>query len=145
MSDLLPIADGPDLRAQARRPGRRHRGALAGMVGLHAAAAAAGLAGPPLLGKIVQALQDGTTRRHIDILVLVLAAALVVQTIVTFLARLASFVLSEKMFAELSSVKTDRNLLAGLFVEVARCLNQEVGPKSVGKGAVEPARSWGPT
>jgi hypothetical protein len=49
------------------------------------------------------------------------------------------------MFAELSSVKTDRNLLAGLFVEVARCLNQEVGPKSVGKGAVEPARSWGPT
>jgi hypothetical protein len=33
----------------------------------------------------------------------------------------------EKMFAELSSVKTDRNLLAGLFVEVARCLNQDVG------------------
>jgi chromosome segregation ATPase len=47
----------------------------------------------------------------------------------------------EKMFAELSSVKTDRNLLAGLFVEVARCLNQDVGPKTVGKGA-EPARGW---
>jgi ABC-type multidrug transport system fused ATPase/permease subunit len=71
------------------------------MVGLHAAAAAAGLAGPPLLGKIVQALQQGTTRRHVDTLVLILAAALVVQTILTFLARLASFVLSEKMFAEL--------------------------------------------
>ncbi len=39
----------------------------------------------------------------------------------------------EKMFAELSNVKTDRNLLAGLFVEIAKCLNQEVGPKSVGK------------
>jgi ABC-type multidrug transport system fused ATPase/permease subunit len=101
VSDLLPIADGPDLRAQARRLGRRHRRALAGMVGLHAAAAAAGLAGPPLLGKIVQALQQGTTRRHLDILVLVLAAALVAQTILTFFARLASFVLSEKMFAEL--------------------------------------------
>jgi hypothetical protein len=25
------------------------------------------------------------------------------------------------MFAELSNVKTDRNLLAGLFVEVAKC------------------------
>src|SRR5215813_2302252 len=31
----------------------------------------------------------------------------------------------EKMFAELSNVKTDRNLLAGLFVEVAKCLNQD--------------------
>jgi ABC-type multidrug transport system fused ATPase/permease subunit len=101
VSDLLPIADGPDLRAQARRLGRRHRGALAGMVGLHAAAAAAGLAGPPLLGTIVQSLQEGTTRRHVDTLVLVLAAALVVQTILTFTARLASFVISERMFAEL--------------------------------------------
>jgi DNA repair exonuclease SbcCD ATPase subunit len=51
----------------------------------------------------------------------------------------------EKMFAELSSVKTDRNLLAGLFLEVARCLNQEVGPNRVGRGAIEPPRSWGPT
>jgi ABC-type multidrug transport system fused ATPase/permease subunit len=101
VSDLLPIADGPDLRVQARRLGRRHRGALAGMVGLHAAAAAAGLAGPPLLGAIVQSVEQGTTRRHVDTLVLVLAAALVAQTILTFLARLASFVLSEKMFAEL--------------------------------------------
>jgi chromosome segregation ATPase len=47
----------------------------------------------------------------------------------------------EKMFADLSNVKTDRNLLAGLFVEIARCLNQDVGPKSVG----EPARAWMPS
>ena len=31
----------------------------------------------------------------------------------------------EKMFSELSNVKTDRKLLAGLFVEVAKCLNQD--------------------
>ena len=36
----------------------------------------------------------------------------------------------ERMFAELSNVKTDRNLLAGLFVEIARCLNQDVSPQS---------------
>ncbi|RZL88981.1 MAG: hypothetical protein EOP82_21255 [Variovorax sp.] len=35
----------------------------------------------------------------------------------------------ERMFAELSNVKTDRNLLAGLFVEIAKCLNQDVSPK----------------
>jgi len=39
----------------------------------------------------------------------------------------------ERMFGELSSVKTDRNLLASLFLEVAKCLNQDVGPASVGK------------
>jgi exonuclease VII large subunit len=37
----------------------------------------------------------------------------------------------ERMFSELSNVKTDRNLLAGLFVEIARCLNQDVTPKGV--------------
>lgn len=46
----------------------------------------------------------------------------------------------ERMFSELSNVKTDRNLLAGLFVEVARCLNQDVGSKSNGK--TEPLRGW---
>jgi len=50
----------------------------------------------------------------------------------------------EKMFAELSNVKTDRNLLASLFLEVARCLNQDVGPRSIGKSAAEPARGWVP-
>ena len=37
----------------------------------------------------------------------------------------------EKMFAELSNVNTDRNLLASLFVEVAKCLNQDVGSNAV--------------
>jgi chromosome segregation ATPase len=48
----------------------------------------------------------------------------------------------EKMFAELSNVKTDRNLLAGLFVEVARCLNQDIAPKSNGNGAATSGRTW---
>jgi chromosome segregation ATPase len=47
----------------------------------------------------------------------------------------------EKMFAELSNVKTDRNLLAGLFVEVAKCLNQDAGTKGIGQG-VGDARGW---
>ena len=41
----------------------------------------------------------------------------------------------ENMFAELSNVKTDRTLLASLFVEVAKCLNQDVGSKSMMGGA----------
>ena len=101
MSELLPIAEGSELRDQARTLARRHRPALAGMVGLHAAAAAAGLAGPPLLGELVQSVEDGTTRAHVDTIVLALAGFLIAQTALTWLARRASFVLSEKMFAEL--------------------------------------------
>jgi ABC-type multidrug transport system fused ATPase/permease subunit len=101
VSELLPIADGPELREQARALGRRHRRALLGTVALHAAAATAGLAGPPLLGKLVESVEDGTTQGFVDRLVLLLAVFLVVQTILTWFARRASFVLAEKMFAEL--------------------------------------------
>jgi DNA anti-recombination protein RmuC len=44
----------------------------------------------------------------------------------------------EKMFAELSNVKTDRTLLASLFVEVAKCVNQDVGSKSIRGAGAEP-------
>ena len=101
MNELLPIASGPEVRTQARRLGRRNRRALLATVGLHAAAATAGLAGPALLGALVQSVQDGTTSAHIDKLVGLLALFLVIETILTWFARRASFVLSEKMFAEL--------------------------------------------
>jgi ABC-type multidrug transport system fused ATPase/permease subunit len=101
VSRLLPIAAGHELRAQARALARRHRGGLAVVVGLHATAAAAGLAGPPILGRLVESVQHGTSRGYIDRLVLVLLAFLVAQTGLTWFARRASFVLSEKMFAEL--------------------------------------------
>jgi DNA anti-recombination protein RmuC len=41
----------------------------------------------------------------------------------------------ERMFSELGNVKTDRNLLAGLFVEIARCLNQDMTQKPAAKSA----------
>ncbi|MFN2469714.1 MAG: ABC transporter ATP-binding protein [Gaiellaceae bacterium] len=101
MSELLPIADGPELRAQAGVLGCRHRRGLAAVVALHATAAAAGLAGPALLGQLVESVDEGTTRGYVDRIVLALAAALVAQTALTWLARRASFVLSERIFADL--------------------------------------------
>lgn len=101
MSTLLPIADGPELRRHARALARRHRPAVAGVVALHALAAAAGLVAPALLGRLVQAVSDGTTRSYVDRLILVLAVALVVQTTLTWFARRTSFVVSELVFAEL--------------------------------------------
>jgi ABC-type multidrug transport system fused ATPase/permease subunit len=101
VNTLLPIAAGHHLREQARLLARRHRGGLTGVVLLHAAAAAAGLAGPPILGRLVESVRKGTTASHVDKVVLVLAAFLVGQTALTWFARRASFVLSEQMFAEL--------------------------------------------
>jgi ABC-type multidrug transport system fused ATPase/permease subunit len=101
VNELLPIATSTELRAQARRLARRHRRALLGMIGLYAVAAAAGLAGPPLLGNLVQSVQEGTTISHVDKVIALLALFLVAETILTWFARRASFVLSEKIFAEL--------------------------------------------
>ena len=101
MTELLPIADGPELRRHARRLARRHRAALSGVVALHALAAAAGLVGPALLGRLVQAVTDGTTRAYVDRIAVVLAVFIVLQTVLTWFARRTSFVVSERIFAEL--------------------------------------------
>jgi ABC-type multidrug transport system fused ATPase/permease subunit len=98
---LLPIADGSELRRHARRLARRHRAALAGVLALHAMAAAAGLVAPVLLGRLVQAVTDGTTRSFVDEIALALAGFILLQTVVTWFARRTSFVVSERIFAEL--------------------------------------------
>jgi Skp family chaperone for outer membrane proteins len=48
----------------------------------------------------------------------------------------------EKMFAEVNNVKTDRNLLAGLFIEVAKCLSQDAGKVAAKGNGPDPARGW---
>ena len=101
MSKLLPIAGPPEMRRQAAALARRHRRAMIGVLVLHALAAATGLVGAPLLGSLVQGLQTGIDTSEIDRVVVILAVFLVAQTILTFFARRASFVLSERMFAEL--------------------------------------------
>ncbi|HKY24388.1 MAG TPA: ABC transporter ATP-binding protein, partial [Gaiella sp.] len=70
-------------------------------VALHGFAAAAGLVAPALLGRLVQSIDEGTTGAYVDKLVAVLAGFILLQTALTWGARRASFVLSERMFAEL--------------------------------------------
>ena len=101
MSERLPIADGREIRGNARRLLRRHRGALAVVIGLHALAALAGLAAPRLLGGLIDDVRRGTTSAHVDRIVLVLACFVAAQTALTWVARRASFVLAENVFARL--------------------------------------------
>ena len=97
----LPIADSRSLRRYVRDLARRHPRLLWSALGLHVAAALAGLAAPRLLGELVQAVDVGTTVGHVDRVVLALAVFLVLQTVLTRYARLTSQVLGEEVLAEL--------------------------------------------
>ena len=44
------------------------------------------------------------------------------------------------MFTELNSVKADRNLLSGLFVEVAKCINNDPNGRDLDSGSALPPR-----
>lgn len=101
MSERLPIAQGSEVRREARLLLRRYRRPLGAVLGLHALAAVAGLVGPWLLGRLVESVKQGTTTAYVDRIVALLAIAVVAQTALTWLARRASFVLSEEVFARL--------------------------------------------
>jgi len=101
MRRSLPVATGAQTRAYAQVLARRHPRPLGRALGLHSLAAIAGLAGPRLLGGLVQAVQQGTTTAHVDDVALVLAVFVLAQTVLTRYARRASSVLGEQVLADL--------------------------------------------
>ena len=97
----LPIADRTALRRHTAVLLRRHRSGLGLVLLLHTLAAASGLAGPWLLGRMVDAVAVGTTVEAIDRTVLVLVVAVLAQTVLIRYAQRAAMVLGETVFAEL--------------------------------------------
>ncbi|ACQ81286.1 ABC transporter related [Beutenbergia cavernae DSM 12333] len=97
----LPVADGAALRARTAEMLREHRGGLTRVVLLHIVAATAGLAGPWLLGRIVDDVAGGTNVAAIDQAVLILVVAVIAQTIFVRYAQRASMILGESVFADL--------------------------------------------
>jgi ABC-type multidrug transport system fused ATPase/permease subunit len=101
VSTTLPVADGRQVRGYVATLSRRHRGPLLVALGLHTAAALAGLAAPRLVGQIVEDVQAGTTVGHVNLLAAVIAGAVVLQTVLTRSARFRSSVLGEEILADL--------------------------------------------
>ncbi len=97
----LPVATPAEVRREARGLLRRHRRPLTAALVLHLLAAAAGLASPFLLGRIVDALIDGVSTARIDLLAGALAVFVIVQTVLIRLAVKRSLDLGETVFAEL--------------------------------------------
>lgn len=97
----LPIADPATARRYAGGLLRTHRGPLTRIAVLHTFAAVAGLAGPWLLGRLVDAVVDGTTAGYVDRLILVGAACVLAQTVLIRFAQRSSMVFGEQVFADL--------------------------------------------
>jgi ABC-type multidrug transport system fused ATPase/permease subunit len=101
MREILPVADTAAVRRYARKLAAQYPGYLTLAVGLHILAAIAGLAGPWLLGNLVQSVQDGTTTSHVDRVVAVIGLFLVAETVLTRYARYVSFAIGERVLADL--------------------------------------------
>lgn len=98
----LPITDGAGVRRAARALVARHRGALAVVIVLHALGAVAGLAGPWIIGRLIDAISTGAADGTlVDLMLLLLVLAVALQAALTRFAQLASLRLGETVFARL--------------------------------------------
>jgi ABC-type multidrug transport system fused ATPase/permease subunit len=98
----LPIADPATARRYAGSLLRTHRGPLARIAALHTLAAVAGLAGPWLLGRLVDAVTGhDTTGGYVDRLILLGAGCVLAQTVLIRFAQRSSMVFGEQVFADL--------------------------------------------
>ncbi|HVW44217.1 MAG TPA: ABC transporter ATP-binding protein [Amycolatopsis sp.] len=94
----LPLATGRAARAWAAATWRTHRRAFLMVGGLYGLAAIAGLAGPQILGHLVDSVAGGNV--HIELLVLVFVVLLVVQAWMKRTARVRAGMLGEQVLAE---------------------------------------------
>ena len=97
----LPVADGAAVRTAAARLFSRHRRTLWAVAVLHTLAAVAGLVGPWLLGRLVDAVTVGTTSSYVTTVVVVGAVAVLAQAVLRRYAQRISMVFGETVFAEL--------------------------------------------
>ncbi|MFB7586185.1 ABC transporter ATP-binding protein [Streptomyces sp. NPDC056169] len=97
----LPVAAGATVRIYVRELLRRHRRAFTLLIGVNAVAVIASMAGPYLLGSVVDELSAGARDLHLERTVALFAVALLVQTVFVRLVRLRGAMLGEEMLADL--------------------------------------------
>ena len=110
MSDgLLPVARPAQVRRETVALLVEHRSGLTAVLALHATAAVTGLAGPLLVGRLVDALRAGSlTRGRLATVIAAMAVALAVQSVLTWRAHRRSLLLGERVFAQLRERFVDR-------------------------------------
>lgn len=107
---ILPVSDPAAARRYGWRTMRRHPKLLLGALGLNAAAAAAGLVGPRLLGELVQDVAGGTTIGHVTRVVVVLLFFVLLQSWLIRGATVYGGRLSQAVLAEMRETFIERVL-----------------------------------
>ena len=97
----LPVAAPGAVRDEAFRLIRHHRRGLGAVIALYVGSAVAGLAGPLLLGILVDALAAGTTPGFVATVSVGMLAFLAVQSVLRRYAVRSGMVFGERVFAEL--------------------------------------------
>jgi ABC-type multidrug transport system fused ATPase/permease subunit len=97
----LPVGTPATVRAYVSELLRRHRGAFALLVTVNTVAVVASMAGPWLLGSLVEKAADGARDLHLERTAALFAVALVVQAVFVRLVRLRGAMLGERMLADL--------------------------------------------
>ncbi|MFD4031067.1 ABC transporter ATP-binding protein [Streptomyces sp. NPDC058637] len=97
----LPVGTPTTVRTYVRSLFRRHRRPFAVLIAVNAIAVIASIAGPYLLGGLVEDLSNGVTDLHLERTAAVFAVALIVQTVFTRTMRLRGAMLGEEMLADL--------------------------------------------
>ncbi|PXY34555.1 multidrug ABC transporter ATP-binding protein [Prauserella coralliicola] len=95
----LPLASRADARSWARTTFRENRADFLWAIGLFGLATMAGLAGPQLLGYLVNEVARGSDTIGIDLLALAFLAVLLVQAVLKRAARVRTGVLGERVLA----------------------------------------------
>ncbi|WP_410563369.1 ABC transporter ATP-binding protein [Amycolatopsis sp. cmx-4-61] len=96
----LPTADRRDVRRWTLRTARVHRREFGLLLGSLAVATLIGLAGPQLLGSLVDDVAAGTTTGHVDLLAVAFVGILLLQALARKIARMRGAVFGELVLAE---------------------------------------------
>ncbi|MFJ8992150.1 ABC transporter ATP-binding protein [Streptomyces sp. NPDC102279] len=97
----LPVGAPETVRAYVTELFRRHRTAFLLLVGVNTVAVVASMAGPYLLGAVVERVTDHTRDLHLERTAALFVAALVVQAVFVRQVRLRGAMLGERMLADL--------------------------------------------
>ncbi|WP_369233155.1 ABC transporter ATP-binding protein [Streptomyces sp. R21] len=109
-SGHLPVAEQADVRRAALRLLRADRRAFAALLALNALAAGAGLAGPWLLGRIIDDVRSGGGVAAVDRLALVILLCALVQLLLARWARYVGHRFGERTLARVREQFVERTL-----------------------------------
>ncbi|MGW3122853.1 ABC transporter ATP-binding protein [Streptomyces sp. NPDC001107] len=97
----LPVGAPATVRAYVAELFRRHRRAFLILIAVNTAAVLASMAGPWLLGDLVERVSDGARELHLPLTVSLFVLALLVQAVFVRQVRLRGAMLGERMLADL--------------------------------------------